>query len=205
MKAFKSLTSQVTPLPLKDVDTDMILPSTFLTSTSSTGYGEHLFTRLRKEDPEFPLNQERFHGSQILVARGNFGCGSSREHAVWSLMEYGYRVIIAPDFADIFKANAGKNGLILIELPEVKIEEILEAAARSDLECPYEIHVDLPSQTLTFPDATQLEFPFDPFRKICILGAHQDIDYLLEHMSEIEAYQKKRAQHVFVNTSISTP
>lgn len=179
MEAFKPVTSKVTPLPIADVDTDMIIPAAYLTSTSREGYGENCFRRLRDENPDFPLNNSKYEGNEILIAHSNFGCGSSREHAVWALMAYGFKVIIAPNFADIFKANSGKNGLLLIELPEEIVENLLKTEE--------EITVDLATQTLTTPEES-ISFDVDPFRKECILKGHDDLDYLLSHIEDIEAW-----------------
>ena len=127
MEKFEKLDSIYAPLPLNNVDTDMIIPAQFLTSISRDGYGENAFRRLRDEDPNFPLSQERYKGAEVLVVGENFGCGSSREHAVWALMGAGLKAIIGKSFADIFRSNSGKNGLLLIELPEEKVDALLGA------------------------------------------------------------------------------
>lgn len=197
MHAFQQLTSQVIPLDIKDVDTDMIIPATFLTSTSEGGYGKNVFRRLRDQDPHFPLNQDKYQYSQIIVAQDNFGCGSSREHAVWALLEHGIRVIIAPSFADIFTSNSGKNGLVLVQLPETIIQEMIQAAQQTD----YQVEVNLETQTVTLPNSEVYTFNFDPFRKDCILKGHEDLDYLVEHIKEIESWQKNRDQELFCSTT----
>ncbi|MDP3975508.1 MAG: 3-isopropylmalate dehydratase small subunit [bacterium] len=197
MKAFQSITAQVIPLDRKDVDTDMVIPANFLTSTSQGGYGENLFRRLRDGEPDFPLNQKKFQAGKILVARNNFGCGSSREHAVWALLEYGIEVVIAPSFADIFHNNSGKNGLITAVLSEEIIDRIIRESQRQD---QYQISVDLAKQTVTLPDGSTHEFPYDAFRKDCILKGHEDFDYLMDHMAEIEGWQDKRDQELFYST-----
>ncbi len=196
MQAFTSLQAQVIPLPIKDIDTDMIIPAQYLTSTDTSGYGSHLFERLRKDDPEFVLNQERFQKGQILVTRSNFGCGSSREHAVWSLLQWGIRVVIAPSFADIFFSNAAKNGLVLVQLPEPAVERILQAANSG----AYQIQVNLPAQTATLPDGQKLDFPFDPFRKDCILKGLDDLAYIQNEEESIANWHQQRQKKAFYST-----
>lgn len=186
MKPFTTLHSKAIPLALKDVDTDIIIPAQFLTRINKSGYGECLFRRLRDQDPDFPLNQKKYKDHQILIVRSNFGCGSSREHAVWALMDYGIRVVIAPDFADIFKSNSGKNGLVLVEQPEKQIEEWLRHAETGD----FEITIDLKNQEIRLKNGEVHHFEFDPFRKECILNGLDDMAYILEHEKEIEEYNK---------------
>ncbi len=196
MNPFQTLTAKVIPLPLKDVDTDMIIPAQYLTSISREGYGENVFRRLRDEDPNFPLNQEKFKDGKVLVARNNFGCGSSREHAAWALLGWGIQVVIAPDFADIFKSNSLKNGLVLITLPEETIEEILKSSESGE----YEITVDLEHQKITLPNNQEHKFDFDPFRKHCILNGLDDLSYLKSHESVINSYQEKRQNNIYFST-----
>ncbi len=181
MIPFISITSLTIPLPQKDIDTDLIIPAQYLTSTKSGGYGTNLFRRLRDSDPNFPLNQERYRDAKIIVAGDNFGCGSSREHAVWALLEYGIRVIIAPSFADIFTSNSLKNGLVLVKLPDPLTP--LQGG---------KVTVDLARQIVTLSDGSELPFPFDPFRKECILKGYDDLDYLLAHSAEIDAWEKAK-------------
>lgn len=197
MKPFTTLTSRVIPLPLKDIDTDMLIPAQYLTSISKEGYGENLFRRLRDQDPQFPLNLEKFKGGQILVTQSNFGCGSSREHAVWALVSWGIRVVIAPSFADIFHSNSAKNGLLLITLPQETITHILELAEAGD----YDMTVNLEKQTVTLRDGATVSFHYDPFRKTCLLQGYDDMDYLLAERPAIEAYQKGRAKNLFYSTT----
>lgn len=170
-------------MPIADVDTDMIIPAAYLTSTSREGYGENCFRRLRDENPDFPLNNPAYNGNEILVAHHNFGCGSSREHAVWALMAYGFKVVIAPDFADIFKANSGKNGLVLIELSQDQVDRIMDTDEA--------ITVNLESQTIML-GADTITFDFDPFRKDCILKGYDDLDYLMSNMQDIETWEASR-------------
>ena len=196
MIPFQNITSKITPIAIKDIDTDMIIPAQYLTQTGSTGFGQYLFERLRKSDPNFPLNQAKYQGNGILVARDNFGCGSSREHAVWSLLQYGFRVIIAPSFSDIFSNNAPKNGLVLVQLSPEIIEELLVFEG--------EVTVDLLTQSVSYQklplingsnngsnnglEVTKHMFSFDQFRKDCILNGYDDLDYLLAHTPEIDAW-----------------
>lgn len=185
MEKFETLKSKVIPLPMTDVDTDLIIPAQFLTSISREGYGQNLFRRLRDNDPNFPFNLERFKNAAILVAGDNFGCGSSREHAVWALAGAGIKVVIAPSFADIFFSNSAKNGLVLVVLPEAQVERIL-AEAQAD---QYEVTVDLESQTVTLPSGEQFKFEFDQFRKHCILNGLDDIDYIRSFEDKVAAFR----------------
>lgn len=196
MEAFTQITAQAMPLPIKDVDTDMIIPAQYLTSISREGYGQNVFRRLRDEDPEFPFNLEKFEDAKILVAESNFGCGSSREHAVWALLGWGIRVVIAPSFADIFFNNSAKNGLVLVQLDKKIIDDMLEKAAFGD----YEFTVDLENQTVTLPDGIEHTFEFDPFRKQCILQGYDELDYIFSHKKEVEEYKKNRNKNLFYST-----
>jgi 3-isopropylmalate/(R)-2-methylmalate dehydratase small subunit len=189
MQAFKSVKSKVLPLPLKDVDTDMIIPAQFLTSISREGYGQNLFKRLREADAQFPLNQEKYKGAQILVADNNFGCGSSREHAVWALDGAGFKAVIAKSFADIFAGNSAKNGFLLVVLPEAVVDRILLEARSGS----YELNIDLEKQTVTLPDGTNVAFDYDPFRKHCLLNGLDDIDYILSFKDEIRTFKNQTA------------
>jgi|ERR1700733_6063503 3-isopropylmalate/(R)-2-methylmalate dehydratase small subunit len=190
MQAFKSVKSKVLPLPLKDVDTDMIIPAQFLTSISREGYGQNLFKRLREADPQFPLNQDKYKGAEILVADNNFGCGSSREHAVWALDGAGFKALIAKSFADIFAGNSAKNGLLLVVLPEAVVDRILLEARSGS----YELNIDLDKQTVTLPDGTNVSFDYDPFRRHCLLNGLDDIDYILSFKEEIRAFKNQKNQ-----------
>jgi 3-isopropylmalate/(R)-2-methylmalate dehydratase small subunit len=189
MKAYKTIKSKVMPLPLKDVDTDMIIPAQFMTSISREGYGENLFTRLRAADPQFPSNQEKYKGAEILVADHNFGCGSSREHAVWALEGAGFKAVVAKSFADIFAGNSAKNGFLLVVLPEEIVDRIL-LEGRSGC---YELSIDLEKQTVSSPDGTEVSFEYNPFRKHCLLNGLDDIDYILSFKDEIKAFKDKSA------------
>src|SRR5271156_516289 len=154
MEKFTTVTSTVTPLPMKDVDTDLIIPAQFLTSISREGYGINLFKRLKETDPNFPLNQEKYKGSQILLADSNFGCGSSREHAVWALAGAGFKVVIGKSFADIFSGNSGKNALLLVVLTDDQVDKMLERAKEET----YSVSVNLADQKVTLPSGEEYSF-----------------------------------------------
>jgi 3-isopropylmalate/(R)-2-methylmalate dehydratase small subunit len=162
----------------------MIYPAAFLTSTERHGLGKNLFQGLRARDPHFPLNQPQYRNSKILLADNNFGCGSSREHAVWSLLDYGYQVVIAKSFADIFSSNSGKNGLLLVQLPAVEIEELFSLCAQNTPE----VIVDLEQQCVQLEDGRKLQFPYDAFRKHCLLHGIDDLEYILAERENIAAF-----------------
>lgn len=188
MRKFTKVTSHVAPIPIKDVDTDMILPAEFLTRIERTGFGAGLFVRLRKNDPAFFLNEPRFEAAQMLVADSNFGCGSSREHAVWALLDAGIRVIIAPSFADIFSSNSAKNGLLLITLESALVRSLLEKCMKEHLE----LQVDLATQQVCGAEGECWEFTYDQFRKHCLLEGVDDLGYLRSRQALIE--QRKAVQ-----------
>lgn len=188
MQPFKQVKSRVIPLPIKDVDTDMIIPAQFLTSISRDGYGQNLFRRLRDNDPDFPFNQSRYSGAEILVADDNFGCGSSREHAVWALAGAGVKAVIAKSFADIFFGNSAKNGLLLVVLPADVVDKLLEDGKPGD----YTVEIDLEKQVVTTPDGKQHFFSYDPFRKHCLLNGLDDIDYILSFKDEIFSFKEEQ-------------
>lgn len=196
MKKFTSLTSTVIPLATIDIDTDMIIPAQYLTSIRSDGYGEHLFRRMRDQDPNFPLNLPRFIGAKALVVGRNFGCGSSREHAVWALLGAGFEVIIGSSFADIFAANSSKNGLVLVTLSETIIQSLLDRARQQETV----LTVNLVDQTVTLPDRSTVSFPFDPFRKHCIVNGLDDIDYILSQQDAITAFRADQERIRFFST-----
>ena len=186
MEKFKTVTSKAVPIPIKDVDTDMIIPAQFMTSVDRDGYGINLFTRLKAADPNFPLNQSRYADAKIMITESNFACGSSREHAVWALTGAGFKVVIAKSFADIFYNNGAKNGLLLITLDEAVVDGFLKQAAEGGLE----LTVDLESQTVQNGDA-KFQFTYDPFRKHCLLNGVDDLDYLLSKSEKIKQYREK--------------
>lgn len=189
MEKFRKLKSKVTPVAINDVDTDMIIPAQYLTSISRDGYGENLFRRLRDEISDFSLNKSEFSGSKILVSGSNFGCGSSREHAVWAIMGYGFRVVIAKSFADIFFGNSAKSGLLLITLEEKLVDSLLEKAKTGNLE----LEVDLEKQEVVLGDGSKVSFDYDPFRRHCLLEGLDDIDYIFSNSEKIKEFRSKQA------------
>jgi 3-isopropylmalate/(R)-2-methylmalate dehydratase small subunit len=187
MEKFRTLHSTVMPLDRVNVDTDQIIPKQFLKRIERTGYGEFLFFDWR-QDPAFELNNPRYRGAQILVAARNFGCGSSREHAAWALGDYGFRCVIAPSFADIFHSNAGKNGILLITLPEDQVETLLDRAAKTD---NYKLTVSLEGNTLRDEHGFSTTFSIDPFRRDCLLEGLDDIGLTLRHADALDQFEKK--------------
>jgi 3-isopropylmalate/(R)-2-methylmalate dehydratase small subunit len=187
MQPFRTLTSVVMPLDRANVDTDQIIPKQFLKRIERTGYGEFLFFDWR-QDPNFGTNQSRYKGSQILVAAKNFGCGSSREHAAWALSDYGFRCVIAPSFADIFHSNAGKNGILLITLPEEHVQTLLDRAAKTE---GYKLHVSLEDETVRDDQGFKAKFSIDPFRRYCLLEGLDDIGLTLRHAAALDAFEKQ--------------
>ena len=188
MEKFTILHSRLTPLPMDDVDTDLIIPAQFLTSVSREGYGQNLFRRLRDSQADFVLNKPEFQGSKILISGDNFACGSSREHAVWAIMGYGFRVVIAKSFADIFSSNSAKNGLLLISLPSEDVDTLLELSSTSSLSAT----VDLDAQEVKTEDGRTFSFSYDPFRKHCLINGLDDIDYILDKNDEIEVFRSRQ-------------
>ncbi|MDP7143458.1 MAG: 3-isopropylmalate dehydratase small subunit [Alphaproteobacteria bacterium] len=191
MDAFKKLTAIAAPLPMINVDTDMIIPKLFLRTIKRTGLGANLFDEMRfdddkKEIPDFVLNKEPYRHAQILISGDNFGCGSSREHAPWALLDFGIRCIIAPSFADIFYNNCFKNGILPIRLPQDQVETLTKQAQQTPEK---EITVDLESQTITAADGQSFSFDVDPFRKHCLLNGLDDIGLTLEKGDAIESYE----------------
>jgi 3-isopropylmalate/(R)-2-methylmalate dehydratase small subunit len=186
MQPFRTLTSVVTPLDRVNVDTDQIIPKQFLKRIERTGYGEFLFFDWRK-DPAFEINQQRYKGSQILVAAKNFGCGSSREHAAWALSDFGFRCVIAPSFADIFHSNAGKNGILLITLPEDQVQTLLDRAAKTE---GYKLNVSLEDETLSDDQGFSAKFSIDPFRRDCLLEGLDDIGLTLRHAAALDTFEQ---------------
>ena len=187
MQPFRALTSVVTPLHHANVDTDQIIPKQFLKRIERTGYGEFLFFDWRK-NPDFFINQPRYKDSQILVTAKNFGCGSSREHAAWALSDYGFRCVIAPTFADIFHSNAGKNGILLITLPEEQVDHLLGQSSHHE---NYKLHVSLEDETVHDDHGFSAKFSIDPFRRYCLLEGLDDIGLTLRHAEAIDNFEKK--------------
>jgi 3-isopropylmalate/(R)-2-methylmalate dehydratase small subunit len=191
MQPFDTLTSHLIPLPNNDVDTDQIIPARYLKVTDKAGLADALFAGWRylpdgSPDPEFPINQPQYQDAQILLAGDNFGCGSSREHAPWALYGWGIRAVISTSFADIFRNNALKNGLLTLAVDE-QTHEALFTALETDPNL--EVTIDLPSQTLRLPDGRQIPFDIDPFSKGCLLEGFDQLGYLLMHEDQIAAYE----------------
>ncbi|MGE3914299.1 MAG: 3-isopropylmalate dehydratase small subunit [Hyphomicrobiaceae bacterium] len=193
MQPFTRLKGVAAPLNMINVDTDMIIPKQYLKTIKRTGLGKHLFAEMRydeqgREKADFVLNKGPWRGATILVAGQNFGCGSSREHAPWALLDFGIRSVIAPSFADIFFNNTFKNGILPVRLAEARVNELL----RFLLELPgAEITVDLPAQTVTGPDGKSDTFDIDPFRKHCLVNGLDEIGLTLEKAPAIAAYETK--------------
>ena len=203
MEKFTVLNGIVAPLDRANVDTDAIIPKQFLKSIARSGFGPNLFDAWRyldpgepgqdpasrKPNPDFVLNQPRYKGASILLARKNFGCGSSREHAPWALDQYGFRAIIAPSFADIFFNNCFKNGLLPIVLPEAQVAKLFDEVAAFP---GYTLTVDLPRQVVVKPDGVELTFEVQAFRKQCLLNGWDDIGLTLRHAQKIRAFEAER-------------
>jgi 3-isopropylmalate/(R)-2-methylmalate dehydratase small subunit len=196
MKAIEQIKGMCIPIPIRDIDTDMILPAQYLTSTGSSGYGAYLFKRLKDQSNDFPLNQLKYQGASIILSGDNFGCGSSREAAVWALRDAGIRAVIAPSFADIFKNNCGKNGILTIVLPADTLETLIEIAIRDQLD----ITIDLEALTVSVEGgdlsatSSKFSFTYDKFRRHCLLNGLDDLDYLISHLDEIRTYFSKSAE-----------
>ena len=205
MEKFETLTAVVAPLDRANVDTDAIIPKQFLKSTQRTGFGPNLFDEWRYLDhgepgmdnsarpvnPEFVLNRPRYQGARVLLARENFGCGSSREHAPWALLDYGFRVIIAPSFADIFYSNCFKNGILPIVLDAETVDALFREVEATE---GYQLTVDLQRQVIGKPDGTEIGFEVDPHKKHCLLEGLDDIGLTLQHADAIRAYEQRRRQ-----------
>jgi 3-isopropylmalate/(R)-2-methylmalate dehydratase small subunit len=193
MEPFKTLTSIAAPLDRTNVDTDQIIPKQFLKRIERTGYGDFLFFDWRQTPegeplPEFVLNDPRYKDAKILIAGKNFGCGSSREHAAWALSDFGFRVVIAPTFADIFFSNAGKNGIVLARLSESEVETLLRNAESIP---GYKLTVSLQEQTVTDDRGFKATFEVDAFRKYCLLEGLDDIGLTLRHAAELDKYESQ--------------
>jgi len=206
MQPFQTLTATAAKLDQVNVDTDQIIPKQFLKKIERTGFGIHLFHDWRfiddagqKLNPDFILNQSRYQGAQILVAGDNFGCGSSREHAPWALLDYGFRSIIAPSFADIFYNNCAKNGILLVAIPEASVQQLF-TEIEDNVGC--ELTVDLPNQKVQSPKGLVFSFEIDPFVKHRLLNGLDDIGWTLQFQSAIEKFEasyQKQAPWMFVH------
>ena len=205
MRKFETVNAIVAPLDRSNVDTDAIIPKQFLKSIKRSGFGPNLFDEWRYLDhgepgmdnsnrplnPDFVLNQPRYQGAQILLARENFGCGSSREHAPWALEDYGFRVIIAPSYADIFFNNCFKNGILPIVLEASVVDTLFKEVDSNE---GYQLSVDLEAQNITKPSGQTISFDVDEFRKYCLINGLDDIGLTLQHVDDIKAYEQRRAQ-----------
>jgi len=205
MEKFKRLKAIVAPMDRANVDTDAIIPKQFLKSIKRSGFGPNLFDEWRYLDhgepgmdnskrsinPEFVLNQARYQGAKVLIARENFGCGSSREHAPWALEDYGFRVVIAPSFADIFFNNCFKNGILPIVLDADVVDGLFNDVFANE---GYELTVNLENQIITKADGTEIKFDVDEFRKHCLINGLDDIGLTMQHVDDIKAYEEKRKQ-----------
>ena len=203
MREFTHLDGLVMPLDRANVDTDAIIPKQFLKSIKRSGFGPNLFDECRYLDhgepgqdcaarpvnPDFVLNQPRYQGVEILLARENFGCGSSREHAPWALVDFGFRAVIAPSYADIFYDNCFKNGLLPIVLPTQTVDVLFAQVTKQP---GYRLQIDLALQTVLTPDGQQFDFTIDAHRKMCLLQGLDDIGLTLRHVDHIHAYEKQR-------------
>ena len=189
MEKFNVLTGVVAPLDRANVDTDQVIPKEYLKSIKRTGYAEGLFAAWR-HDPQFVLNRPQYKGASILLARKNFGCGSSREHAPWALMDYGFRCVIAPSFGDIFFTNCFKNGLLPVVLREDEVDRLFYEAASFP---GFQLRIDLERQTVSSVDGAQsLRFDIDDFRKYCLLNGLDEIGLSLRHADKIRAFESRR-------------
>ena len=203
MNSFQIHKGRVAPMDRENVDTDAIIPKQFLKSIQKAGFGENLFDAWRYLDPGFPgqdpasrqvnpdfvLNQPRYQGASVLLARKNFGCGSSREHAPWAIDQYGFRALIAPSYADIFFNNCFKNGLLPIVLPEAQVSALFNEVTAF---VGYELTIDLERQVVVKPDGKELPFDVQPFRKFCLLNGFDDIELTLRHADKIRAFEAQR-------------
>lgn len=196
MEKFTTLTGVAAPMPLVNIDTDMIIPKQFLKTIKRSGLGVNLFDEMRytqdgKEIPDFVLNQPAYRGAEILVAGDNFGCGSSREHAPWALLDFGIRCVISTSFADIFYNNCFKNGILPIVLPQEQVDALMEDARKGE---NARITVDLETQTVTSADGAAFTFEVDPFKKHCLLNGLDDIGLSLEKVASIDTFEAQASQ-----------
>jgi 3-isopropylmalate/(R)-2-methylmalate dehydratase small subunit len=193
MDKFTTLTGVAAPLPLRNVDTDMIIPKQFLKTIKRTGLGASLFYEMRfdqdgKEVADFVLNKPAYRNASILVTGDNFGCGSSREHAPWALLDFGIRCVIAPDFADIFYNNCFQNGILPIKLPQSDVDKVMDDANRGSNAT---VTIDLEAQEITGPDGGRIKFDIDPFRKHCLLNGLDNIGLTLEKVAKIDSFEEQ--------------
>ena len=203
MTPFRIHTGLVAPMDRENVDTDAIIPKQFLKSIKKSGFGPNLFDEwryldlgepgqdpaTRRPNPDFVLNQPRFQGASVLLARKNFGCGSSREHAPWALQQYGFRALIAPSYADIFFNNCFKNGVLPIVLPDHQVAKLFDEVAAF---VGYRLTIDLERQVVIVPGGAEIGFEVEPFRKYCLLGGYDDVALTLRHADKIRAFEAER-------------
>lgn len=199
MEAFKKLTGIVAPVDRVNVDTDAIIPKQFLKRIERTGFGQFLFYEWRfdeagNDNADFEMNKPRYQGASVLISRANFGCGSSREHAPWAIMDYGFRVVIAPSYADIFYNNCFKNGILPIKLSEEQVDELFKRTAEHE---GYQLTVDLENKTLNDEYGLQISFDLDEHRRQFLLQGLDDIGLTLQHADEIAAYEERHAAKLF--------
>ncbi|MBD8877471.1 3-isopropylmalate dehydratase small subunit [Roseibium polysiphoniae] len=197
MDKFDTLTGVAAPLPIINIDTDMIIPKQYLKTIKRTGLGTALFSEMRynedgSDNPDFVLNKPAYKGASILVAGENFGCGSSREHAPWALLDFGIRCVIATSFADIFYNNCFKNGILPIKVSPEILEKLMDDASRGSNST---LTVDLVTQTIKGPDGGEVSFEIDPFRKHCLLNGLDDIGLTMEKAPKIDVYESKAAEN----------
>ena len=196
MEKFITLTGVAAPLPMENVDTDMIIPKQFLKTIKRTGlreglFYEHRFNDQGKEIEDFVLNRSPYHKAKILITEGNFGCGSSREHAPWALLDFGIRCIIALSFADIFRNNCFQNGILPITLPQEDVDKLMDGVER---EANSVLTVDLEAQTITGPDDSSISFDIDPFHKQCLLEGHDNIALTMKKKDKIADFEAQQKQ-----------
>ncbi|WP_417677847.1 3-isopropylmalate dehydratase small subunit [Roseibium sp.] len=196
MEKFETLTGVAAPLPIINIDTDMIIPKQYLKTIKRTGLGTALFSEMRynedgSENPDFVLNKPAYRDAKILVAGDNFGCGSSREHAPWALLDFGIRCVIATSFADIFYNNCFKNGILPIQVSEDELEKLMDDASRGSNST---MTIDLENQVIKGPDGGEISFELDPFRKHCLMNGLDDIGLTMEKAPKIDAYETKLAE-----------
>jgi len=196
MDKFDTLTSVAAPMNMINVDTDMIIAKQYLKTIARTGLGKHLFSEMRYDDqgnenPDFVLNQPAYRNAEVLVADENFGCGSSREHAPWALLDFGIKCVIAPSFADIFYNNCFKNGILPIALPKEDWEKVMDDAERG---ANAKLTIDLEAQTITGPDGGSVSFEIDPFKKKCLLEGLDDVGLTMTNGDKIDSFESEREQ-----------
>ncbi len=202
MQAFTVLTGIAAPMPQANIDTDKIIPARFLKSIERSGFGKNLFANYRympdgSENPDFVLNQEPYRKAEVLIAFENFGCGSSREHAPWALLDFGIRCVIAPDFADIFHNNSFKNGVLPVKLPRAVCEQLMEDSRMGE---NARITVDLEREVVVRPNGEEIPFKIDPLRRHLMLNGLDDIGQTMQHVSAIDSYEaKQRAAQPWLN------